>query len=254
MTQEQDITIKKNVSQFDEDVRQTASYAYTTERLSARLANSRISKCIATSFDFTGKTVLDLGCGDGTYTLEFPALGVKEVVGVDPAAVAIEAANAKAHKLGIDPTAKFEVGNIYALESYLADNRFDCIVLRGVLHHLPDPARAIAGLAGFSGTIVVLEPNGSNPVLKLLEKYSRYHIEHEERSFTPALIRSWLTAAGFQVYSSKVLNLVPMFCPGWMAKMLRVVEPIVECLPLVRDIACGQSIIVANKRVSHSAP
>jgi 2-polyprenyl-3-methyl-5-hydroxy-6-metoxy-1,4-benzoquinol methylase len=247
MNQEQHVTVKKNVSQFDEDVRRTGSYAYTAERLSARLANSRFSECIAQSFDFVGKTVLDLGCGDGTYTLEFPTLGVKEVVGVDPAAVAIGAANVKARALGVDTTVKFDVGNIYALESYLADNQFDCIVLRGVLHHLPDPARAIAGLAAFSGTIVVLEPNGNNPVLKLLEKYSRYHLEHEERSFTPALIRSWLTAAGFRVYSSKVFNLVPMFCPDWMAKMLRVIGPRIERLPLLRNIACGQSIIVARR-------
>lgn len=246
MAQEQDITTKRNVSQFDEDVRQTGSYAYTAERLSARLANSRFSECIAKSFDFTGKTVLDLGCGDGTYTLEFPALGVKEVIGVDPATVAIEAANIKARKLGINATVKFEVGNIYALESYLTDNRFDCIVLRGVLHHLSDPARAIVGLAAFKGTIIVLEPNGNNPVLKLLEKYSRYHIEHEERSFTPALIHTWLSAAGFRVCSSKVFNLVPMFCPDWMAKVLRGAGPLVERLPLLRGIACGQSIIVAR--------
>ena len=246
MTQEHDVTIKKNVSQFNDDIRKTGSYAYTTERLSARVANSRLSKCIAKSFDFEGKTVLDLGCGDGTYTLEFETLGVKEVVGVDPASAAIEAANAKARKLGINATVKFEVGNIYALEAYLVNNRFDCIVLRGVLHHLPDPARAIAGLGSFNGTIVVLEPNGNNPVLKLLEKYSRYHIEHEEQSFTPAQIGSWLTDAGFRVYLSNVFNLVPYFCPDWMAQVLRVVGPLVERLPLLRDIACGQSIIVAR--------
>lgn len=247
MTQMQDVTVKKNVSQFDEDVLKTGSYAYTAERLSARLANSRISECIAQSYDFTGKTVLDLGCCDGAYTLEFPTLGVKVAVGVDPAGVAIEAANAKVHELGLNGTVKFEVGNIYELDSYLSGNRFDCIVLRGVLHHLPDPAQAIAGLADFGGTIVVLEPNGNNPVLKLLEKYSRYHIEHEERSFAPALIRSWLNTAGFRMDSSKVFNLVPMFCPDWMAKVLRVVGPLVERLPLLRDIACGQSIIVARR-------
>lgn len=247
MTKEHDVVIKRNVSQFDEDVRQTGSYAYTAERLSARIANSRFSECIANSFDFEGKAVLDLGCGDGTYTLEFPVLGVNEVLGVDPAGVAIDAANIKARKYGLDASVRFEVGNIYALEHYLAGNRFDCIVLRGVLHHLPDPARAIAGLASFGGTIIVLEPNGNNPVLKLLEKYSRYHIEHEERSFSPSTIQSWLANAGFSVCSSKVFNLVPMFCPDWMAKVLRGIGPIVERLPLLRDIACGQSIIVARR-------
>lgn len=247
MTQPQDVTTKKNVDQFDEDVRKTGSYAYTADRLSALLSNSRMSEGIAESYDFSGKTVLDLGCGDGTYTLELPTLSVKEVIGVDPAGAAIEAANAKARKLGVDATVKFEVGNIYELEPFLAENRFDCIMLRGVLHHLPDPARAIANLSGFNGSIVVLEPNGNNPVLKLIEKFSRYHIEHEERSFSPALIRSWLTAAGFRVHSNKVINLVPVFCPDWMARIFRFVQPLVERLPLVRNIACGQIIIVAHK-------
>lgn len=247
MKHDPDVTIKKNVSRFDEDVRQSGSYAYTADKLSSRLANSRISERIAQSYDFAGKKVLDLGCGDGAYTMEFQSLGVRAVVGVDPAALAIEAAILKAGELGIDATVNFKVGNIYELEPYLADSGFDCIVLRGVLHHLPAPARAISGLATFRGTIIVLEPNGNNPLLKLLEMFSRYHIEHEERSFTPATIRSWLRTAGFRVQSSNVFNLVPYFCPDWLSKVLRFVGPFVEAIPFVRDIACGQCIIVARK-------
>lgn len=247
MSELREATTKKNVSQFDDDVRKTGSYAYTAERLSARFANAAISVAIAQSYEWEGKTVLDLGCGDGTYSLEFPSLGVKKVVGLDPASAAIEAAKGKALKVGLDAKVTFEVGNIYALESCLAVHRFDCIVLRGVLHHLPDPARAIAGLETFKGAIVVLEPNGNNPVLKLLEKFSRYHVEHEERSFSPALIRSWLISSGFRIVSSRVLNLVPMFCPGWMARMLRIIGLFVERVPLVKDVVCGQVVIVARK-------
>jgi len=240
-------TVKKNVSQFDEDVRQTGSYAYTTARLSAVYVNARFSETIASSYDFKNKRVLDLGCGDGTYTLEFPALGAKEVVGMDPARTAIEAANEKALKLNLDSKVRFEVGNIYALGPYLDKNKIDCIVLRGVLHHLPDPARAIAHLSTFNGTIVLLEPNGNNPVLKLLEKYSRYHILHEETSFPPRLIHTWLSSSGFRVCSSSVFNLVPMFCPDRMVDILRKIGYIAERLPLLRDIVCGQSIIVARQ-------
>jgi 2-polyprenyl-3-methyl-5-hydroxy-6-metoxy-1,4-benzoquinol methylase len=246
MSQEPKVTVKKNVSTFDNDVRTTGSYKYTADRLSSRLAISRFTQCIAESFDFGGTRVLDLGCGDGTYTVEFSKLGVKEIVGVDPATSAVASATMRARHLGVDGVVRFEVGNIYEMGLCLAGNRFDCIVLRGVLHHLPDPEKAIAGLSGFTGTIIVLEPNGNNPVLKLLEKYSRYHIEHEERSFSPSRIESWLTAAGFGIRSSRVFNLVPMFCPDWMAEILRVASPPVERVPLLRDIACGQSLIVAR--------
>jgi hypothetical protein len=84
-------------------------------------------------------------------------------------------------------------------------------------------------------------------VLKLLERFSRYHIDHEERSFRPGVICKWLTAAGLTVRSSRVLNLVPFFCPELAAKALRAIEPLVERIPLLRDIACGQSIIVATR-------
>lgn len=245
--------IKANVGRFDGDVMANGSYAYTTDRLSARTANARLSECIGQAYDFAGKTVLDIGCGDGAYTVEFPALGVREVVGIDPAAEAIAAATERADALGVAGIARFEVGNVYALDPWLADGRFDCIVLRGVLHHLPDPARAIAGLASFAGTVLIVEPNGNNPVLKLIERYSRYHIEHEERSFAPALIRSWLRKAGYDIAQSKVVNLVPFFCPDWSVPLLRAAEGPIERLPLLRDIACGQSVIVARKGASRPA-
>jgi 2-polyprenyl-3-methyl-5-hydroxy-6-metoxy-1,4-benzoquinol methylase len=247
MTKTPPPSVKQNVQRFDKDVLDTGGYAYTGDRLSARLANARISRSIVESFDFSGASVLDLGCGDGAYTVDFATLGVRQVVGIDPAAGAIEAARTRAQVLGVSDIVTFEVGNIYALDEYLSPGRFDCIVIRGVLHHLPDPARALAGLSAFRGTVVVLEPNGNNPVLKLLERFSRYHIEHEERSFRPSQICNWLTTAGFTMRSSGVINLVPMFCPDMMAKVCRQVEPIVESIPLMRDIACGQSIIVAIK-------
>jgi hypothetical protein len=59
-------------------------------------------------------------------------------------------------------------------------------------------------------------------------------------------IERWLNSAGFVVRHSSVINLVPMFCPDWMAGPLDTVGNFVEKLPLVRQIACGQSLIVAQ--------
>lgn len=247
MTQQDNVIAKRNVDRFNSDVTSTGSYAYTGSRLSSRLANGRISDAIRSAYDFRGKRILDLGCGDGSYTVELSAFGAEDVLGIDPAAVAIEAARHRVASLQLADRVHFETGNIYALDDLLKHRHFDCIVLRGVLHHLPDPARAIAGLAEFKGSVIVLEPNGLNPVLKLLERFSRYHIEHEERSFTPGQIRRWLSDAGLQVRHEELINLVPFFCPEWMARLLRWLEPWVERTPALRAIACGQTLISARR-------
>lgn len=247
MTTQSDKTIKDNVQRFDDDVLKTGSYAYTAEKLSAKFANSRISKAIANCYDFSGKRVLDLGCGDGTYTLEFQSLGALEVLGIDPAKTAVDAANRKAANAGLSAIVSFEVGNIYALKEQIGNRTFDCVVLRGVLHHLPDPKKAVDCISSLANTVIILEPNGCNPVLKLLERFSSYHVEHEEKSFLPSTIKSWCKLAGLNVTESELLNLVPMFCPDWLAKICRGIEPVVESTPLVRDIGCGQCIIVARK-------
>ena len=246
MGKRMDATVKENVSRFNSDVSSQGSYSYTTEALSARYANGRLSEAIASAFGYEGKRVLDLGCGDGAYTVEFNAYQPTEVLGVDPADLAVRAAQRRANHLGVGDVVKFRTGNIYELGKVLNLEDYDCIVIRGVLHHLPDPKEAIQRLAGYRGTIVVLEPNGCNPVLKLLERFSKYHIEHEERSFFAWTIEGWLKEAGFESRSTTYINLVPFFCPNWMARGLRALEPLIEKLPIFRTFICGQVLITAR--------
>ena len=237
--------IKNNVDQFHNDVCNSGSYVYTTEKLSCQYANERISRVIADCYSFSGKSVLDIGCGDGTYTLQFPLLGAKKTLGIDPAPAAINIATQKAKEANLTNLVDFEVANIYTLDEQLKNRFFDCIILRGVLHHLPDPAEAIRKIASLANTIIILEPNGYNPVLKLLERFSHYHIEHEEQSFFPGTLKSWCQSAGLAISSTAYFNLVPMFCPNWMAKICRKAKPL-ESIPLLREIICGQHLIVAK--------
>ncbi len=248
MKRQNNTIIKNNVHRFNDDVRKTGSYAYTAGKLSAQLANFRISESIARSYEFLGKRVLDLGCGDGTYTLELSALGATYILGIDPAEIAVNAANRKAKNAGLERKVAFEVGNIYDLKKLIGDRRFDCVVSRGVLHHLSDPEKAVECISLLANSVIFLEPNGFNPVLKILERFSSYHIEHEERSFLPSTIKSWCESAGLRVSSIEHINLVPMFCPDWMAKTCRSVESIVEKIPGLREMMCGQCIIIADRQ------
>lgn len=236
---------KKNVSVFNRDVSETGSYAYTGARLSSFFSNSRTSCAIADIYQMKGKRLLDLGCGDGICSLDLIKNGAASVLGVDPSEVAVAAATKNAHKAGFDTKITFQIGNIYDLA---LTEKFDCIVLRGVLHHLPDAAKALQIVAPFANNILIVEPNGANPIMKLIEKKSQYHIEHEEQSFLFSTIKKWLTDAGMNTIICHHVNLVPLFCPDWMARILKTVEPLVEALPLIRNISCGQYIILASKK------
>jgi hypothetical protein len=43
--------------------------------------------------------------------------------------------------------------------------------------------KAIQIICNIADEIIVAEPNGYNPVLKIMEKVSPYHIQHEEKSY-----------------------------------------------------------------------
>ena len=234
---------KANVDAFDRDAASRGGYVYTDRvRLSSRFANARISQAILAAAEPKGRRVVDLGCGDGAYTTEFVQAGAREVLGIDPAPTAVaKAQRAAAGFVGCS----FEVRSVYKMPRP-GDERFDVAVLRGVLHHLRDPEAAVAAALRTARNVVILEPNGLNPVLKVLERVSPYHRAHEEQSFLPGTIDRWCERGGGRVTSRAHVNLVPMFCPDWLATLSRCFEPVVERVPGLRSLACGQYLVTAT--------
>ncbi|MDP4006088.1 bifunctional 2-polyprenyl-6-hydroxyphenol methylase/3-demethylubiquinol 3-O-methyltransferase UbiG [Methylobacterium sp. NEAU K] len=99
-----------------------------------------------------GKRILDIGCGPGTLAKRLAEDGAA-VTGVDPG----EAALAKAR--AAMPGARFEIASGEALP--FPDASFDGAVLLNALHHVPDPAAALAEAARIlvpGGVLVVVEP------------------------------------------------------------------------------------------------
>jgi len=237
---------KQNIDQLDEDASHEGYYTYREQQLSATLATKRISRAIAVNYNFTGKRVLDLGCGDGTSILEMLSLGAAWVHGIDASTAAISVAKQRSASSSCEAKSKFEVADIYNLKAILEGLEFDCIMLCGVLNHLPKPATALAGMSRIASNIIILQPNGMTPVLKVLEKVSPFLIAHGERSYSPNQLNNWLREAGFQPKSSSTINLAPIFCPTWLARILRFIEPVVERLPGLRTIACGQILIMGQ--------
>ncbi len=234
---------RSSYAAFDRDVSSNGGYLYTRgASLSSCLANRRLTEAVLDNLDLAGKKVLDIGCGDGTYTLELFDRGrPASLTGIDPADEAVRAARQKVGGRNMI----FATGR--AEELPYRDNEFDLAHLRGVLHHVDDPAKVIKEALRVARKIIIIEPNGCNPVLKLIERVSPYHREHGERSYLPLTFDKWVRQAGGKIITQRALGLVPFFCPDFAAKMLKAVEPAVEQIPLVRTFVCAVNVFVAAR-------
>jgi hypothetical protein len=99
-------------------------------------------------------------------------------------------------------------------------------------------------------TVIVHEPNGNNLGLKIIEQTSSYHIQHGEKSYTTRRMRQWIEAAGGRVVYRKMAGFVPMFCPDWMAKTMKLIEPAIEWIPGCRSLACSVFVMVGTRAAS----
>jgi ubiquinone/menaquinone biosynthesis C-methylase UbiE len=239
------MSINLDGSVFDRDALRHGGYLYTMNApLSSQYANKRLSDMALVIVNFKGKKILDLGSGDGTYTKELLDRGEPfSIHGIDPSKKAIEIAK---ERFG-DKKITFTIGNADSLP-YAADT-FDLVHIRGVLHHMDNPSMALKEALRVAAVVLLIEPNGYNPGLKVIEKLSHYHREHQEKSYTSYQIRNWIRDAGGEVTYERFAGFVPMFCPDRVAKVMKAVEPVVERTPLIKFFACAVVVIMAKRAI-----
>jgi ubiquinone/menaquinone biosynthesis C-methylase UbiE len=235
--------LKQNVEVFNQNVQENGGFLYTTNsEFSSYVANKRISEEIFKFIKPTYKTLIDIGCGDGVYTNEikqnFPHL---EVRGFDPAARAI------ANAAKIFPDVIFEAVNLLDENLAVPSKKYDVGVIRGVLHHLSDQQKAIENAFKLTDNLIIMEPNGNNPILKFIEKTSKYHIEHEEQSFFEWNLKKWIRNVGGSVTAWSYVGYVPFFFPTGPAKLIYKMQPFLEKVPILKHIFSAQFIIACSK-------
>lgn len=239
-----DVIVKKNVDTFDQDVKSNGGYKYSHRaKYSSYVANKRITDEIMRFI--SGKknirSIIDIGCGDGSYTGELKSLMPDiELTGFDPALEAINVA-AENH-----PECTFQAGNVLDTRTF-PERRFDLAIMRGVIHHLPTQSVAVGNAAELSSLLLIIEPNGNNPILKWIEKNSRYHIEHEEQSFTSEFLTGICKQNGWRVRSVKYIGLVPFFFPTLPSRIIHAAQPFLERIPLLAKYFGAQVVILAER-------
>lgn len=233
----------RSVQAFNRDAQQHGGYLYTeTTRLSSRLATQRTTDVILGTGQIEGRVVLDMACGDGFYTVRFWDQGRPRImVALDAA----EEAVVRARRRAGHTTVRFAVCDAH--QTPFKQGRFDLVLLQSVLHHDNNPCDLIREAFRLAPNVLIHEPNGNNPGLKLIERTSRYHIEHGERSYRSGKLKEWVRDAGGRVIYQKFAGFVPMFCPPWVARITKLIEPLLEAVPIMNAVSCAVCVLVATR-------
>jgi hypothetical protein len=94
----------------------------------------------------------------------------------------------------------------------------------------------------------IYNPNGNNPILKLIEKLSPYHRRHEERSFSSRTLKKWCKEAGYEVERLNYVGFVPFFFPALPAKIIYFFQPFMEKIYPLKKYFGAQIIILCRKK------
>lgn len=238
-------SIKKNVATFAADVQELGGYRYTknppfssvVSNLRLTIETEKIIRLLGPSI----RNVVDIGCGDGTFTNELAVrLPHLSFVGFDPAKEAIEAAAARYSNCS------FRVGDILDA-TQIPETTFDLAIIRGVIHHLPTQKQAIENALQLSRRVLIIEPNGNNPIVKLFEKLSRYHIEHEEQSFSSKFFLDIAKSLDLRVQYLRFVGFVPFFFPTVPSRIIYFFQPLLEKIPRLAKYLGGQIVILLER-------
>jgi protein-L-isoaspartate O-methyltransferase len=103
--------------------------------------------------DFTGKTVLDIGCNSGFYSFAAKLRGARSVLGVDYFQHCVDQATLMREILQVD--VDFRQGDGETLRQGLGP--FDIVLNTGVIYHLQNPMQMLSNMAALTGELMFLE-------------------------------------------------------------------------------------------------
>ena len=150
-----------------------------------------------------GMSILDVGCGPGTITVDFAELVAPgRVVGMDAAPDVISQASA------LGSRAEFVVGDAYALP--FVDREFDVVHAHQVLQHLARPVDALREWRRVAGLVAVREVDYAGIVIHPLSEglrawadlYQRVHRSSVGEPDAGRRLKQWAREAGFDDVSA----------------------------------------------------
>lgn len=196
-------------------------------------------------------SVLDLGCGAGTYVRRLVRLGHR-VVGLDYSLPSLKRARAA----DLAGKGRYVAGDAYALPVVTAS--MDLVVSIGVLQALARPRAAIAEMARVlrpGGFLVVEFLNARCLPGRVRRALHRFRgLPERVRTYQPECARGWVRDYGLQLVAEVPLYLPPRRLPR-LAVLLdsRPVAWVLRALPGATTLVAHSILLVARRNGTHSS-
>jgi len=100
----------------------------------------RFQKTIVACNPLEGKTILDVGCGPGIYSITLAKGSPNFVYGIDFAPSMIEIARQEAKKAGVENICRFEIADFNTLPE---DKQYNYLILMGFMDYMKNPKQVI---------------------------------------------------------------------------------------------------------------
>jgi SAM-dependent methyltransferase len=169
-----------------------------------------------------GRTVCDVGCGNGNDLRLFKELGYK-TIGIDPDPSAREAAK---------DSGDIFPGTAENLPKELVGKKFEVVLMSHVLEHCNDPSRAIANaksLLAPNGTLIVEVPNNAAIAFSTFKAHWPWSdIPRHLNFFTDNSLQKLLSCAALSVEKIFYVGYARQFMPDWLLMQRNIWDKISE--------------------------
>lgn len=232
-------------------------YCYKKGRRPVRGHRTKLAFELMNIHGLGGKTLLDIGCGNGQYSVLFALMGAS-VRGIDITTVGIEVASRIAAANGVADRCLFSVQSAAHLN--FEDNAFDIVVLHEALHHAikyPGVKAEVLRVLKKGGIAVCTEVLDGNLCFRLARSFTMRGKEAKgDVVMTLSELRDF--ASGFASYHLELMSLLFMckrvlrnqirYAPvRWFLYLAKKADDILlGAIPPLRKY-CGEAVLVARK-------
>lgn len=211
-SQDQGNAVDRKVGRYFDQASATFDTFYNDQRGAfMRWVDHRFRKDMYVRFDSTleeignpdGKSILDIGCGSGPYSVECARRGAKRVLGLDLADGMLRIAQQRARDLNVEEKCEFRQGTF---PNDAPDEMFDHCIVMGVMDYIPDPREFLGAVLKCTKRTAILSFPSVHwfraPLRKVRYKLKRCPLY----LYREAQIRECMNAVGFHDISVEKIS------------------------------------------------